>query len=261
MELVDAFTRAMELRLENRRDEELEVLLEAAKEHEDDQLWIEIAHWYAERGWRRPDVLAAADFAEADKWSELALTKAGLAGVYARRGEHDKAEAMVAAALALNPELPETCVARGEILCRQGSWVEAAEVLAQALKLDRKCARAYVLLAEVSAATGALQSVNKILDLGAKECDDDDGLLVALSARYEAQGDPERAARALNQAVEFNPENAEVWRRLARFAAIDQNGDRMREAMERALALDREGTLAWIAKESLTLPELNAFGK
>jgi len=261
VELVDAFTRAMELRLENHRNEELEVLLEAAREHEDDQLWVEIAHWYAERGWRRPDVLAVEDFVEADKWTELALTKAGFAGVYARRGEFDKAEAMVAAALVLDKELPEAHVARGEILIRQDRWVEASESLAQALVFDRKCARAYVLLSEAAAATGALHSMDKILDLGAKECADDDGLLMALSARYEAQGDSARAVRALNQAAEFNPENARVWCRLARFAAIEQNGDRMREAMEKALTLDREGTLAWIAKEGLTVPELNAFGK
>lgn len=261
MELVDAFSRALELRLENRRDEELAVLLAAAEEHEDDHLWLEIAHWYAGRGLRRPDALAATDFAEADKWSELALTKAGLAGLHARRGEVEKAEVLIDAALKLDAEIAEAYAVRGEIRSRQGRRDEAIAQLEQALKLDPRCARAYVLLAEIAAADGLTEGVNKILDLGATQCHDDDVLLVALSARYDAEGDRERAVRALTQAVEMNAENAEAWRRLAKFAAAEQDGDRLRDAMERAMALDRDATLAWIAIERLTLPELDVFGK
>jgi len=84
---------------------------------------------------------------------------------------------------------------------------------------------------------------------------------VTASRAYLAQEDVGRARRALELAAHCNVENADAWRGLAWIAAKNDEDEPMRRALERAVEVDREGTLAWIAKESLTLPGLNAFGK
>jgi tetratricopeptide (TPR) repeat protein len=257
VELVDVFHRAMELRIENRRDEELQVLLDAAEEHEDQTLWAEIANWYADRAFRRNDEAALADFAEAEKWAGLALTRAGLAGIHARRGEFEKADALAAEALAQDPELPESHLALGEVRFRQQRWTDAAQSAARALQLDAKFARAYVLMAEVLSAAGKPEQADEVLDEATKHCTGDDRLLVALARRYVARDEPGRAERALAEAVEMNPENLDAWRMIALAARKDGDESRMILALDRASEIDRDGTLAWIAKENLKLPEGN----
>ena len=64
----------------------------------------------------------------------------------------------------------------------------------------------------------------------------------------------------MEEAVEAGPEKVAAWRLLGWIAAKDGDETRMREALDKAVELDREGTLAWIAKEKLTLPELDVFG-
>lgn len=261
MGVVDAIHRALELRLERRYDEAIDVLLAAAREHDDEDLHFEIAGHYAQRALLRPDELARADFDQADKWADLPLTRAGRALRAARAGEIDLAEALAADALEMDPELPMAHLARGAVRLRQGRADEAVDALARAADLQPTFGAAYGLLAEALAALGKPDFAAKALAEGLKHCPGDDALLVAVSRAYLAQEDFGKARRALEQATAANMENAEAWRGLAWIAAKDGDESRMFHALERAVEVDRSGTLAWIAKESATLPGLNAFEK
>jgi tetratricopeptide (TPR) repeat protein len=261
VDVVDAVHRALELTLERRYDDAIEILLGAAKDHEDEDLYFAIAHQYTTRGLLRSGARAKADFEEADKWAEIPYTRAARAAAEARGGDLARAEAMAAEALEMDPELAMGYVARGVVRMVQGRLGEAIEALAKAVDLKPGTGDAHALLAEALAAAGKADFAAKALEEGLKHYPEDDRLLVAASRSYVATEDFERARRALEVATQTNFENADAWRGLAWIAAKNGEDERMRQALERAVEVDREGTLAWIAKEKLTLPELNAFGK
>lgn len=261
MDVPDAIHQALELQLADRHDEAIEVLLAAAKEHEDEDLYFAIAGDYALRGMRRSHARATADFDEADKWAELPLTRAARAVEEARHGDPGKAEVLAAEALEMDPELPTGHQAVGAVRLRQGRLNEAVEALSRAVELGSGNGPAWALLVEALTAAGKPDFAAKALAEGLKRCPEDDRLLVTASRAYLDQDDVERARRALERAAARNFENADAWRGLAWIAAKSDQDEPMRLALERAVEVDREGTLAWIAKESLTLPGLNAFGK
>lgn len=259
MDLADAILRARELQIQGQAEEALQLLLSAAEEHEDEDLWFEIATFYAERALNRPDALALADFAEADKWAELPITLAGKACILARRGELVEAETLTTQVLEMDPEYWVAHLALGELRFRQGRRPEAAEALAKAIDLHPAFAEAYLKLAEVLIAEGKKDFAQQVLTDARKKCEWNDRLLVALSELYVEEADYAKARRALEQATTQNAENAEAWRRLAWLAARDDNETRMREALERAASLDRDATLAWVAREGEQLPALKTF--
>jgi Flp pilus assembly protein TadD len=143
----------------------------------------------------------------------------------------------------------------------QGRLEEAIGALAKAVDLKPGSGEAHALLAEALTSAGKADFAAKVLEDGLRIYAEDDRLLVVASRSYVATEDFGRARRALEVATQTNSENAEAWRGLAWVAAKEGDEDRMRQALERAVEVDREGTLAWIAKESLTLPGLNASGK
>ncbi len=266
MDLADAIHQARELQDKDRFEDALQLLLRASEEHEDEDLWFEIATLYFERGLRRPegpdaDDQAWADFDEADKWVDLPGTKAGRASILIRRKDFEKAEALVAEALDLDPDLAWSHGVLGRLRLRQGRFGEATESLAKAVELHPGYAAAWVLLGEALAAAGRKDFALKALTDGVKRCPVDDTLLVALAGMYREADDLDRAARALQQATTLNRFNASAWRGLAWIAV--KRGDELaaRQSIDKAIELDRDATLAWIAKESLTLPELNALGQ
>ena len=259
MDLADAIQRARDLQLDNRFDEALQVLLAASEEHEDDDLWLEIASFYSNRGSRRPEALAIADFDEADKWADLPETRIGRAWVLHRRGEHEQAEAMLQEGL--EHEFPRAFTVLAEIRVAQSRFGDAKVAIATALKLDPKHTTAYVVLADALTGEGRADLAAQALEEGFRKFAPDDRLLVALARSYRDREDFERAGRALQQAVIENRENLGAWRDLAWIAAKIGDEETMKRALESAAEIDREGTLAWIAKEKSTLPELDAFGK
>jgi tetratricopeptide (TPR) repeat protein len=251
VDVVDAIHRALELQLERRHDEAIEILLAAAKEHDDEDLHFEIANHYAQRGLQRADAKAAADFDEADKWADLPLTKAGRAAMTARSGDLDRAEALSAEALEMDPELPMGHTARGVVRLRQGKAQEAVESLAKAVELGPGSGLAWALLTEALTAAGKPEFAAKAMAEGLRHCPADDRLLVVAARAYLAQEEVGRAKRALELAAEQNPENVDAWRGLASIAAKDGDENSMIRAVDRAMAIDREGTVAWMAKENL----------
>jgi tetratricopeptide (TPR) repeat protein len=261
VDLADAIHQARELQDQRRYDEAIGILLAAAEQHEDEDLWDEIASCYAERGFRRPDVLALADFDEADKWADVPATQFGRACVLARRGEFEAAEARLSVVLADDPEGPWGLWTLAYVRVQQKRFREAIETLAKVLTVSPRNPDAYALLASALRAEGKNELARKALTEGARQCPGHVGLLVPLARSYLEEGDFGTARRALEQAVALNPETAEAWRMLAWIAAREGDETNMRESLDKAVELDREATLAWIAKESLTLPELNAFGK
>lgn len=261
MDLADAIHQARELQDRQRYDEAIELLLAAAETHEDEDLWFEIAAFYADRGFRRPDALALADFDEADKWADVPTSRLGRAGILARRGELDAAEALIRQVLDDDPELPAAQGALAHVRILQGRHREAVDTLSKAVDLSPHYAEAYAMLADALNALGETGLAQKALAEGAKNCPGHEGLLVSLACSYVAEGDEDKARRALDQAVLINRENAEAWRLLGWLAAKRGSELEMHQALDRAVALDRDATLAWLATESLRLPELNAFGK
>lgn len=258
MDLADAIHRARELQDDDRHDEAIELLLSAADEHDDEDLWIEIAAFYSNRGARRPEGLARADFDEADKWADLTETRIGRAWLHCRRRELDQAEAMLKEGL--ENEYPWAFVVLAEVRIAQSKLGDAKEAVARALQLNGHYGAAYAVLAEALAAEGRADLATQALEEGARKDPTDDRLLVALAASYRSQEDFERARRALERAVEENRENVSAWKELAWVAAKAGDETRLRESLDKAVELDREGTLAWIAEEKLTLPELDVFG-
>jgi predicted Zn-dependent protease len=110
-------------------------------------------------------------------------------------------------------------------------------------------------------AAGKPDFAAKAVDEGLRHCPEDDRLLVAASRVYLAQDETGKARRALELAAKENSANADAWRGLAWIAAKEGDEAGMTHALAQAVEVDRDATLAWIAKESTTLPELNAFGK
>lgn len=258
MDVVDAIHQALELQGRNRDDEALQILLAAAEEHEDEDLWGEIALSYTIRGFKRPDPQAEADFIEAEKWAEMPLTRVGLAGVAMRRKEWERAETLVREALDMDPELADAQVFLGELRLHQGRVPEAVELLAKAVDLHPGFADAYAVLAQALEADGKPEFAAKALAEGLKKFPTYDRLLLLVARACVAAEDFEKAGRVLEQAVTANNANAEAWRRLAWVAAKTGDESKMIESLDRASGIDREGTLAWIAKENLKLPEGNA---
>jgi len=257
VDVVDAIHQALELQGRNRDDEALQILLAAAEQHEDEDLWGEIALSYTIRGFKRPDAQAQEDFTEAEKWAELPLTRVGLAGVAMRRKDFGRAEALVGEALEMDPELAEGRVFLGELRLHQGRVPEAVEILAKAVDVH-PYAGAYAVLAQALEAAGKPDFAAKAVAEGLKKFPMSDLLLLELARACVAAEDLEKARRVLEQAVTANDANAEAWRRLAWVAAKDGDESKMIESLDRASGIDREGTLAWIAKENLKLPEGNA---
>src|SRR6185295_3370529 len=119
----------------------------------------EIATLYFERGLRRPegpesDAEALADFDEADKWVDLPGTKAGRAALLIRRKDFEKAEALIAEALELDPDLAWSHGVQGMLRLRQSRPGEAVESLAKAVELNPGYADAWVLLGEALGSAG-----------------------------------------------------------------------------------------------------------
>lgn len=252
MDVVDAVHRALELRLEKRHDEAIDVLLAAAEDHRDDEdLRLEIACEYAYRGMLRSRSRAIADFDEADKWAVLPLTRAARALETARSGELEKAEALSAEAIDMDPEMPAAHEARGAVRLKQGRIAEAVEALAKAVELGPGEGPAWALLTEALTAAGKPDFAAKAMAEGLRHCPADDRLLVAASRAYLAQDDVGRAKRALELATEQNADNVDAWRGLASIASKEGEESKMIHAVDRAMQLDRDGTVAWMAKENL----------
>lgn len=259
MDVADAIHQALELQDQQRYDEAIQILIAAAERHDDEDLRNAIAVVYVERGMGRGDEPALADFDEADKWADLPETKIGRAEVLCRRGEHERTEAMLQEGL--EAEFPQAFLVLAELRLAQKRFGDAKTAVGKALELHPKYAPAYVVLAELLTAEGRADLAAQALEEGYRKCGTHDRLLVALSRSYRGQEDFERARRALERAVEANRDNVAAWKDLAWVAAKAGDETRTREALDRAVELDREGTLAWIATEKLTLPELDVFGK
>lgn len=252
MDVVDAVHRALELRLEKRHDEAIDVLLAAAKDHEgDEDLRLEIACEYSYRGMLRSGARATADFDEADKWAALPLTRAARALETARSGELEKADALAAEAIDMDPEMPAAHEARGAVRLKQGRIDEAVEALAKAVELGPGEGPAWALLTEALTAAGKPDFAAKAMAEGLRHCPADDRLLVAAARAYLAQEDVGRAKRALELAAEQNPDNVDAWRGLASIASKEGEESKLIHAVDRAMQIDRDGTVAWMAKENL----------
>ena len=259
MELADAIDEARRRSDEGRYDEALALLLEAAETHTDEGLDLEVASLYTERGLRQPDpVQALADFNEALTWVELPLTLASIASLRIRSGEFDDAEALLAKALDLDPEMPEAVITMARLRLAQGRVQEAGERLSALVQADPRNGVAWMLLAEALTRAGRADEAREALREGARQSMDD-ALVFALARSYVAAREPEAALGPLRRLVSLHPEHAEAWRELALAAALAGDELEMHRAYGQASLLDPQGSAAWLAEARTLAPALRAL--
>lgn len=255
MSVAEAIDLARRLLDEGKLDEALDALLKAAEAHSDPDLDLEIALVYTERGLAKPDDEAMKDFEEAESWSELPLTMTAKADVLLRRGDLAGAEPLFARALEADGQMPEALLGMGRLRLAQGRVDEAGELATGAVQSSPRSGESWLLLAEVLERVGRKEEATKALEEGLRYDVGNARLLTALGCRLE---DPEAAIRALRRAVDLAPANAEAWRGLALADARAGNEVGMHQALDRALALDPEGTRHWLEVVKEKYPSLGA---
>ncbi len=223
MDVADAVDRARRLLDEDKADEALEILLAAARENPCEDLDLEIASVYTERGFGRTGEPALADFAEARTWAELPLTLVGEAQVRILREELEQAEALLAQALEMDPELPPAKVLEGRIRLYRGNLAGAGEAFMTAVQLSPQYGDAYLGLAEALTRAERRKEAIEALAEGARQDPGNDVLLVAFAEALTGEKEYERARTAWRRATEINRFNAAAWRGLA--AALARDGD------------------------------------
>lgn len=259
MDLAEAIDEARRRADEGRLDDALALLLGAAETHMDEGLDLEIASLYTERGLRRPDPAEALqDLEEALTWVELPITLAAIASLRIRRGEFDPAEALLAKALDIDPEMPEAVLALARLRLAQGRVEEAGERLAKAVQDEPRNGVAWLLLAEAMDRSGRPDDARAALQEGARHAMDD-LLLLALAHSYVAAREPEAALGPLRTLLSHRPENVDAWRELALAAALVGDELEMHRAYEQACRLDPQGSAAWLSTAKTTAPALSAL--
>lgn len=261
MDVADAIDRSRLLLEQGRSDEALDLLRSAAGEHPDDEdLKGELALLYTERGLARPPQegdLALQDFAEALKHAELPLALVGTARVLTGRGDHGKAEEILGRALEADPELPEALAQMGLLKAVRGDFAAAAPLLTAALERAPAYGPGYVWLASALEGLGRAPEAHRALLEGLRHCPADDALLVAFGwscARHS--GDLKSARASWRRAAEINRRNAEAWKALAWGAAAAGDELEMTVALDRAAALDPEGTREFVERSRKDQPLL-----
>jgi tetratricopeptide (TPR) repeat protein len=256
--VAEAIDLARRLLDEGKLEEALQTLLQSAETENDSDLDLEIALLYTERGLSKPDDEAMKDFAEAETWSELPLTMAAKGAVLVRRGTLGEAEALFARALESDAGMPEALLGMARVRLAQGQVDAAGELATSVVQSSPRSGDAWQFLAEVLEKIGRKDDAIKALEEGLKYDMGNPRLLTALGFRLE---DPQAAIRALRRAVDLDPDNAEAWRGLALADARSGNEIGMHESLNRALALDPEGTKTWLEEVGKTQPLLGAVAE
>jgi len=228
VDVADAVDRARRLLDDDQADEALEILLAAAEVHPCEDLDIEIACAYTERALGRSGDEALADFAEARTWAEVPLTLVREAELRLQREELEQAEALLAQALELDPELPAARVLEGRIRLRRGDVDGAGEAFMTAVQAAPTYGDAYLGLAEALSRKERRKEAIAALAEGWRQDPGNDALLVALAEALTEAKEFDKARDAWRRATEINRFNAVAWRGLA--AALARDGDEVGSA-------------------------------
>jgi len=234
MDVADAVDRARRLLDEEKPDEAIQLLLDAAREHPCEDLDIELASAYTERGLSRSGDEALADFAEARSWAELSLTFTSEAALRFARQELEQAEALLAEALERDPELPAALVLAGRLRLHRGDVEGAGEAFMTAVQAAPRYGDAYAGLAEALIRAGRRKEAIGALAEGSRQDPGNDALLVALAEALAAEQEHGKARDAWQRATEVNRFNAAACRGLA--AALARDGDEIGSAQALARA-------------------------
>jgi tetratricopeptide (TPR) repeat protein len=241
VELVESIERSRELQRDGRHEEALQVLLDASREHQDEGLDLEIAAFYAERGWAqaedaelaayvtdgwaglaRSNGRARADFEESLTWMELPQALAGL-------GSAESLDRV----LEREPAFALAAVLRGRLHLAAGDVAAAGERMMQAAQTAPDYPPAWAGLAEALAKAGRADEAVGALEEGLRHCPASDALWVRLARALGPEG---RAAWI--RATEINRLNADAWRGRAQAAADDGDEVEAARCLDRAAALD-----------------------
>ncbi len=180
----------------------------------------------------------------------------GLGQCYIAKGEYLEAKRELLEAVRYNPYYPPTCYNLGVVFTLLGSPDMAAEAYERCLKLDPANVDAANNLAWEYAEMG--EDLERALELAAMAAAaaPNANHYDTLGWVYYKIGDPGRARRNLERALELEPRNAEVTLHLA-IVSLDNGDDAgARTLLARVLDLDRAGEFAVKAGELL-----NGMGK
>ena len=183
---------------------------------------------------------------------DFALAYAGIAHACAMiHGWHDpnprwidKGLAACERALKLDPHLSEVLVARGLLFYVQKKYGEAIEYARMAIERNPDCPGAYNVLARSYFASGRLQEIVALVERALEANGDDYNLYIPLANALENLGRTEalndirqRYRRVLEQQLEMVPEDVRARVLLASALARDEDADRARLELERAITL------------------------
>lgn len=176
---------------------------------------------------------------------ELSELEARRLGELAYRGGHaDWARACYEEALRQSSMHPVTLDALCHIAREQARWADVMSLLDRQLELrpdDEDLLRERAHLRARQGDGEAVRDIARLEALGKSSAADRS----ILSGIKQRSGDRESALRAVDEALDSNPQNIGDWRRKAELhEALDQGLEAL-EAIDKALALDRQDGDAW----------------
>lgn len=143
-----------------------------------------------------------------------------LASGYLKQGDFARARAAIDRAIAVNPALGRAYETKGLILWRSGDERLAAEAFREAIRYDPRDLRALVWLGMVqinlAKPVDALDSFARATHLDPTRTE----AWVGIANAAMTLGDRDRAAAALQQAVQLNPDAPEVKQAATRFESL-----------------------------------------
>lgn len=252
MDVTEAIERSRDLQFEDRADEALQVLLEAAKQSPHEDLNAEIALFYAERAMSRmedPDA-ALKDLEASRRWAEVHVATIVEGMIRVGRKEYDRAEEIFSAVLENDPKDSSAWHGKGMIQNGRGDLAGAAHAFAKTLDLDATSSQTYCELAFVLRRLDKPDEAVKLLENGIRNCPQDDGVLLALADLWLERGRGKESRGAYRHATERNRANLDAWLGLARAAAHEGQELEMHQALDRAMKLDEPKTREWLAEKS-----------
>lgn len=277
MDIAEAVDRARGLEQAGKWQEALDLLKEAAREQPCEDLDLEISTLCANRGWivsadrwlaqhqvrdfflledAVSDEVALEMFSEAQTWADLPDARAGLGGVYLRRGDLEKAEGHLKAALELDPECPPALVLLGRLRLATKDLTGAGEAFATAVQAAPKYAAGYVGLGEALWRSGRRDEAAKAFAAGCAMAEGSDLIYGRFAAMAVESGAYPTALMAWRLALKHSSGNAEAWRGVALESARAGDALEASRALDEAMRLDPEGTEPWVESQKKVFPLL-----
>ncbi len=160
-----------------------------------------------------------------------------LAQVHAELGEHEYAIQNGRRYLARKPEDDATRILMAQSMVRLAMFDEAAEILEE-IPEDRRNVEALFAIGRVSMARGNVREAREAFALANAERPHDPNILNSLLALHDAEGQVEAGIELIDQALQANPESADLWHVFGLGGVRIRDFDGAITAFEKAIELE-----------------------